>query len=79
LSSATTQGIESTVVVSLRACTDVKSLAPNELAVEQRALLPAMKDSTDPKVFELRFDGKENQLFAAPTVMDRVAWVSAIW
>ena len=79
LTSATTQGIQSTMVVSLRACTDIKSLAPNEIAAEQRALLPAMEDSTDPKVFELFFDGKEIQRFAAPTVKDRAAWVSAIW
>ena len=79
LTSATTQGIQGTVVVSLRACTDIKSLAPDEIAAEQRALLPAMEDSTDPKVFELFFDGKESQRFASPTVKDRAAWVSAIW
>ncbi|SRR6266702_1138650 len=79
LTSATTQGIQSTVVISLRACTDIKSLAPDEIAAEQRALLPAMEGSTDPKVFELFFDGKESQRFAAPTVKDRAAWVSAIW
>ena len=79
LTSATTQGIQCTVVVSLRACTDIKSLATNEIAAEQKALLPAMEDSTDPKVFELFFDGKENQRFASPTVKDRAAWVSAIW
>ncbi|KAF8265235.1 hypothetical protein EI94DRAFT_1804674 [Lactarius quietus] len=49
LTSATTQGIQSTAVVSLRACTDIRSLAPNEIVAEQRALLPAMEDSTDPK------------------------------
>jgi hypothetical protein len=79
LTSATTQGIQSTIVVSLRSCSDIKSLAPNEIAAEQRALLPSMEDSTDPKVFELSFDGKESQRFAAPTVKDRAAWVSAIW
>ena len=79
LTSATTQGIQSTVVVSLRACTDIKSLAPDEIAAEQRALLPAMEESSDPKVFELFFDGKESQRFAASTVKDRAAWVSAIW
>ena len=79
LTSATTQGIQSTIVVSLRACTDIKSLAPEELAAEHRALLPVMEDSTDPKVFELSFYGKESQRFAAPTVKERAAWVSAIW
>ncbi|KAI9442320.1 hypothetical protein H4582DRAFT_1809208 [Lactarius indigo] len=79
LTSATTQGIQSTIVVSLRACTDIKSLAPDEIVAEHRALLPTMEDSTDPKVFELFFDGKESQRFAAPTVKDRAAWVSAIW
>ncbi|KAH8994051.1 hypothetical protein EDB92DRAFT_1795873 [Lactarius akahatsu] len=79
LTSATTQGIESTIVVSLRACTDIKSLAHDEIVAEHKALLPAMEDSTVPKVFELFFDGKESQRFAAPTVKDRAAWVSAIW
>jgi hypothetical protein len=79
LTTTTTQGIQSTAVVSLRACTDVKSLAPGEIGAEQTALLPAMENSTDPKVFELVFDGKENRRFAAPTVKDRAAWVSAVW
>ncbi|KAH8992813.1 hypothetical protein EDB86DRAFT_2806035, partial [Lactarius hatsudake] len=79
LTSATTQGIESTIVVSLRACTDIKSLSPDEIVAEHKALLPVMEDSTVPKVFELFFDGKESQRFAAPTVKDRAAWVSAIW
>ncbi|KAH9054276.1 hypothetical protein EDB87DRAFT_1209118 [Lactarius vividus] len=79
LTSSTTQGIQSTIVVSLRACTDIKSLAPDEIVAEHKALLPAMEDSTDPKVFELFFDGKESQRFAAPTVKDRASWVSAIW
>jgi len=47
--------------------------------MEQKALLPAMETSADPKVFELFFDGKEKRRFAAPTVKDRAAWVSAIW
>jgi len=79
LTSATTQGIPRTDVVSLRACTDVKSLAPGEIGIEQRAMLPAMENSTNPRVFELIYDGKEKQLFAAPTVKDRAAWVSAVW
>jgi hypothetical protein len=79
LTSATAQGIRRTDVVSLRACTDITSLASGEIDVEQRALLPTMENSADPKVFELLFDGKEKQRFAAPTVKDRAAWVSAIW
>ena len=79
LTTATAQGIQSTGVVSLRACMDIKSLAPGEIGVEQRTLLPTMENSADPKVFELIFDGKEDRRFAAPTVKDRAAWVSAIW
>ena len=79
LTSATTQGIRRTDVVSLRACTDVKSLTSGDIGAEQRALLPAMENSAIPKVFELVFDGKEKQRFAVPTVKDRAAWVSAIW
>lgn len=79
LTSATTQGIPRTDVVSLRACMDVKSLAASEIGVEQRAMLPTMEKSANPRVFELIFDGKEGQRFAVPTVKDRAAWVSAIW
>lgn len=79
LTSATTQGILRTDVVSLRVCTDVTSLTSGDIDKEQRALLPTMENSVDPKVFELTFDGKEKQRFAAPTVKDRAAWVSAIW
>jgi hypothetical protein len=78
LTSATTQGIRRTDVVSLRACTDVKSLTSGDIGAEQRALLPTMENSAVPKVFELIFDGKETQRFAVPTVKDRAAWVSAI-
>jgi hypothetical protein len=79
LTSATTQGIRRTDVVSLRACTDVKSLTSGDIGAEQRALLPTMENSAVPKVFELVFDGKEKQRFAVPTVKDRAAWVGAIW
>jgi hypothetical protein len=79
LTSATTQGIRRTDVVSLRACTDVKSLASGDIGAEQKALLPTIENSAVPKVFELVFDGKEKQRFAVPTVKDRAAWVSAIW
>jgi hypothetical protein len=58
---------------------DVKSLAASEIGIEQRAMLPAMENSANPRVFELIFDGKEGQRFAVPTVKDRAAWVSAIW
>ncbi|KAI0266742.1 hypothetical protein BC834DRAFT_111163 [Gloeopeniophorella convolvens] len=79
LTSATSQGVPSTDVVSLRACTDVNSLAYSDLSVEDRALLPSIGGSREPKVFELIFDGKDGQRFAAPTVQDRAAWVSAVW
>ena len=79
LTSATTQGIRRTEVVSLRACTDVKSLASGDIGAEQRALLPTIENSAVPKVFELVFDGKDKQCFAVSTVKDRAAWISAIW
>ena len=79
LTSATAQGIRRTDVVSLRACTDINSLTSGDIGAEQRALLPTMENSADPKVFELVFDGKEKQRFAVPTVKDRAAWISAIW
>ncbi|KAI0040032.1 hypothetical protein FA95DRAFT_1566759 [Auriscalpium vulgare] len=79
LSAPTAQGVAATNIVSLSACTDVRSLSAGNIDAEEQALLPAMEGSENPKVFEVVFAGKDAQRFAAPTVQDRAAWVSAIW
>lgn len=68
-------------LVPFGACTDVRSLAHSELAEEERALLPTRGVGTraELKVFELLFEGRAREKFAAEGVPDRAGWVSAIW
>ncbi|KAI0066143.1 hypothetical protein BV25DRAFT_1507948 [Artomyces pyxidatus] len=74
LTSPTSQGVSSTDVVSLGACTDVRSLTTTEMDPEEQALMPAMEGGDQPRVFELSFAGKDPQRFAAASVKDRAAW-----
>jgi len=73
----------STHIVSLARCADVRSLVASQL--EERDLtipLVGCKDEIrveDFKVFEILFEGKEREKFAARTVRERARWVSAIW
>jgi hypothetical protein len=73
----------STHIVSLARCTDVRSLVASQL--EERDLtipLAGCKDEVrieDYKVFEILFEGKGREKFAARTVRERARWVSAIW
>ncbi|KAJ7188318.1 hypothetical protein C8R46DRAFT_1183838 [Mycena filopes] len=62
--------------VLLKTCTDVRSLASDELEHEERALLPG--DAKDLKVFEVMFDGRIGEKFATTSVRERARWVSAI-
>ncbi|KAL1942035.1 hypothetical protein VTO73DRAFT_6565 [Trametes versicolor] len=68
-------------LVPFGACTDVRSLAHSELAEEERALLPTRGVGTraELKVFELLFEGRAREKFAAEGVPERASWVSAIW
>lgn len=68
-------------LVPFGACTDVRSLALSELAEEERALLPTREVGTraELKVFELLFEGRAREKFAAEGVPERAGWVSAIW
>ncbi|KAK2464306.1 hypothetical protein APHAL10511_003763 [Amanita phalloides] len=72
-----------THIVSLARCADVRSLVPSQLD-EQDTKLPLVgcKDELriqEFKVFEVLFQGREPEKFAAKTVRDRARWVSAIW
>ncbi|KAL6310398.1 hypothetical protein BKA93DRAFT_755888 [Sparassis latifolia] len=75
----TAQGNPSTSIVSFTRCTDVRSLSLNDLAPEERALLPGSPDVGDVKVFELLFEGRPREKFAARSVGERATWVSTIW
>lgn len=75
----TSRGSPSTSVVSFTQCTDVRSLALTDLNQAERELLPSDADAGDVKVFELLFEGRAREKFAATSVKERAGWVSAIW
>ena len=78
LTSQTSQGIASTDVVSLSNCTDVRSVSIKDLDPDEHDLLPAFEQETA-RVFELIFEGKKRERFAAASIQARAGWVSAIW
>ncbi|OBZ70805.1 hypothetical protein A0H81_09064 [Grifola frondosa] len=69
-------GNPSTYVVPFTACTDVRSLALTDLDATERSLLP---DRPELRVFEMLFEGRAREKFAADSVTERASWVSAIW
>lgn len=73
------QGNPSTSMVTLAHCTDVRSLAITDLEDAERSLLPSNANLTDLKTFELQFEGRAREKFAANSVRERAAWVNAIW
>ncbi|PCH43387.1 hypothetical protein WOLCODRAFT_164398 [Wolfiporia cocos MD-104 SS10] len=70
-------GNPSTEIISFKACTDVRSLSVNDLDPVERGLLPS--NTGDHKIFELQFEGRPREKFAASSVPERAKWVSAIW
>lgn len=75
----TFRGNPSTSIITLAQCTDVRSLTLSDLDVVEYDLLPTGPESTEPKIFELLFEGKARQKFAALSVKERAGWVGAIW
>jgi hypothetical protein len=69
----------STSLIQLEGCADVRSLSLGDLDAAESSLLPDGPTFREPKVFELLFEGKSREKFAAPSVKDRAGWVSAIW
>ncbi|EPQ57209.1 hypothetical protein GLOTRDRAFT_137595 [Gloeophyllum trabeum ATCC 11539] len=73
--------------VPLAGCTDVRSIPLSDLYAAERAMLPSLIDTAtgargtpgEPKVFELVFEIRRKEIFAAASVKERAAWVSAIW
>jgi hypothetical protein len=74
----TTHGNPFIHTIRLSNCTDVRSLSSQQLDAEECALLPK-GDTKEPKVFEILFEGKAREKFAATSVRERAEWVSAIW
>ncbi|KAI0690521.1 hypothetical protein BC835DRAFT_1364126 [Cytidiella melzeri] len=69
----------STSIVTLAECSDVRSLVLDDLVTEERDLLPTMSDSNELWIFELLFEGKAREKFAAVSIKDRAGWVAAVW
>lgn len=72
-------GNPSTSVVTLQQCTDVRSLTLDDLDATERDLLPTGPEYAETRVFELLFEGKSREKFAASSVKERAGWVGAIW
>ncbi|KAI0075117.1 hypothetical protein K474DRAFT_1773484 [Panus rudis PR-1116 ss-1] len=75
----TASGNPSTSVVALANCTDVTSRETRDLNETERGLLPAESDIGAYKIFEMVFEGRPKEKFAAISVTDRAAWINAIW
>ncbi|KAM6501962.1 hypothetical protein JOM56_001939 [Amanita muscaria] len=70
-----------THTVTLARCTDVRSLVGDQLD-QQDIDIPISGCNLvieHFKVFELLFEGRQREKFAAKTVRERAKWVSAIW
>ena len=74
----TTNGSPSTHIIRLSNCTDVRSLSSLQLDAEECVLLPK-GNTKELKVFEVLFEGRARERFAASSVRERAEWVSAIW
>ncbi|KAG6813383.1 hypothetical protein H0H92_011649 [Tricholoma furcatifolium] len=82
ISGLTPHGNPSVHIIELSNCTNVRSLPIEQLNPEESALLPRKggKDGRDEfKVFEILFEGRPREKFAANSVQERAGWVSAIW
>lgn len=73
------QGHPSTEIIPFTKCIDVRSLSANELEENERSLLPTSSGTNDVKIFELIFEGRQSERFAAKSVPERAKWVSAVW
>ncbi|KAK0461321.1 uncharacterized protein EV420DRAFT_1669391 [Desarmillaria tabescens] len=73
------QGLQKTHSVSLKGCTDVRSLTAAQLEDEELILLPRNDGIDELRLFELVFGDKETKKFATTSVRERASWVSAVW
>lgn len=75
----TNHGNPSTSIITFDRCTDVRSLGLRDLSPDERGLLPSDPNGGEFQPFELLFEGRERQRFAATSVKERAGWVGAIW
>lgn len=60
-------------------CTDVRSIPLTDLDPEERVLLSSFQEHEEVRLFELMFEERKSEKFAAATCHDRANWVNAIW
>ncbi|KAH8107755.1 hypothetical protein BXZ70DRAFT_9414 [Cristinia sonorae] len=64
----------STTMITLPQCTDVRSLALADLDLDEKSMLPTRPNVGELKVFELLFEGRGREKFAAFSVTGRAGW-----
>lgn len=72
-------GNPSSSLVQLSGCGDVRSLSHDDLNPTEEGLLPDDPQSGEQRVFELLFEGRSREKFAASSVKERAGWVNAVW
>lgn len=65
--------------IYLSHCSDVRSLTVQQLDPSENSSLQQRKDIDELRVFEILFEGRAREKFAATSVRERAGWVSAIW
>jgi hypothetical protein len=67
--------------ILLSQCTDIRSLATTQLGSEERRALDEVvgPEKETLRAFEVLFEGREREKFAARSVKERAGWISAIW
>lgn len=73
------EGIPCTYHIKLSRCADVRSLSLRHLGPEEIALLPTIAEGEELKIFEILFEGKARERFAATSNRERAGWISTIW
>jgi hypothetical protein len=79
ITSTTPQIDPTSHIIYLSHCADVRSLTVQQLDPCESVLLQQRKDIDDLRVFEILFEGRAREKFAAISVRERAGWVSAIW
>lgn len=70
--------------ISITGCIDIRSLNASQLSEREAKLLDEASVKFEGelgrlKVFEVRFDKRPKEMFAARSVKERAGWISAIW
>jgi hypothetical protein len=65
--------------INLSHCSDIRSVSSQQLDPQEATTLLLASGKHEYKVFEIRFEGKAQETFAAPSLQERASWISAIW